>query len=82
VVVGLDVNLLTYAVEVGSGDVACSIEPIRDLQGMEAFVDEIKTLLQQLSGEYNNTCGSISNLVILGLTQLDEELCSWMLDFL
>ena len=47
---------------------------------MDVGIDQVGSLLEELTGEDDGCCGSVSDLCILGLCDLDEHLGCGVLD--
>jgi hypothetical protein len=67
VVVLLDVDLFLDLINAFNSDVAGLLEAISDLEGVNTLVQEFLGLIQEGTGEHNNTCGAITDLIILRL---------------
>jgi hypothetical protein len=70
IIILLNVDLLLAVFNLLHCDVASLLKPIGDLQGMDTLVQKLLSLLKQSTGQHNNSCSSVSNLVILGFRQL------------
>ena len=67
VVVLLDVDLFLDLIDAFNSDVAGLLEAISDLEGVNTLVQEFLGLIQESTGKHNNTCGAITDLIILRL---------------
>ena len=67
VVILLNVNFLLNSVDSLGGNIACTLEAIGDLEGVNALVEELLSLVKKGSSENNDTCGSITDFIVLRL---------------
>lgn len=81
VVVLLDVDFLRDLLEALDGEVTSLLETVRDLKGVEALIKKEHSLFQDGAGKHHNTCGTITDFVILGAGELDQESGSRVLNF-
>jgi hypothetical protein len=65
VIVFLDVDFLLDFLHFLDSDVTSFLETISNLEWMDSFVQKFLGLVEDGSSEYNNTGGTISNLIIL-----------------
>ena len=61
-------------VELGNGDVAGLVVPVGDPDGVDSLVDELGGLLQERAGENHDTGGAVTDLVVLRLGELHQQL--------
>lgn len=61
------------------GQVTRALEAIRNADGVDAAVNQRLGLLEQRTGQHHDTGRSVTNLVVLALGQLDEQLCNLVL---
>ena len=81
VVVLLDVDLFLNVLDAFNCDVACSLEAISNLEGMDALIKKLLSLLEESTSENNNTSGAVSNFVVLRFGKFNQKSCSLVLNF-
>lgn len=72
---GAELDNVGYPVELRHCNVASLVVTVCDTDGVDSLVDQLRSLLEQGTGQHDNTSGSVTNLVILRLGQLDQQLC-------
>ncbi len=65
VVVLLDVESQGDGLQTLASQVAAFVEAAGDVEGMDSLVEEVQSLFDQSTGEHHDSCGSVSNLVVL-----------------
>ena len=81
VIILKDVEWLLDLIELLDSDVTSGLKTIGNLKWVNTFVEKLLRLLKDSTSQNNNTCGSISNFVILGGRELDEESSGLMMNF-
>jgi len=81
VVVLSNVKWFLNLIELGDSNITSSFETISNLQRMKTFIEKLLSLLKNGSSQYNNTSGSITNLIILRSRKLNKKFGSLMMDF-
>lgn len=69
-----ELNLVGDAVELCNSDVTGLVVSVGNSDGVDALVDQISGLLEHGAGENDDACGTITDLVVLRLGELDEQL--------
>lgn len=82
VVVLEDIKLLLDLTNAVDGDVTSLLETISDFEWVDAFIQKFLGLLKDGSSEDDNTCGTVTNLVVLGSGKLGQESGSLMMDLI
>ena len=67
IIVLLNVDLLLDSIDSLGGNFACTLETISNLQGVNALIKQLLCLVEKRTSENDNTCSSITDLVVLGL---------------
>ena len=80
VVVLLDVNLLLDLTNSLGGNIASLFKAVSDLEGMDTLVEEFLGLVEEGASKDDDTGGSITDLIVLRLGELDEETSSLVLN--
>ena len=80
VVVLLNVDLLLYGFNALNRNIASFLKAISNLEGVNALVKKLLSLIKKGTSENNDTCGTVTNLVVLRLGKLDEKSGSLVLD--
>ena len=75
-----EVDLVADLVEAGHGNLAGLVVSVCYPDGVNALVNEVCSLTEQCASQYYDTCCAVTNLVILRLGQLDEQLCDVVRD--
>lgn len=75
-----EVDLVTDLVEAGHGDLAGLVVAVCYPDGVDTLINEVCGLAEQCACQHYNTCCAVTNLVILGLGQLNEQLCDVVRD--
>jgi hypothetical protein len=73
VVVLVNVDLLLNAFNSLGGDIASLLEAISNLKGVNTLIKEPLGLLEESASEHDDTSGTVTDFVVLGLGELDEE---------
>tara|TARA_B110000285_G_C15094348_1_gene601016 strand:- start:272 stop:667 length:396 start_codon:yes stop_codon:yes gene_type:complete len=68
-------------IELGDSDITSCFKTISDLKWMKTFIEELLGLLKDGTSQNDNTGSSISDFVILGGRELNEESGGLMMDF-
>jgi hypothetical protein len=68
-------------IELSDSNITSSFETISNLKWMKTFIEKFLSLLKNGSGQYDNTCGSITNLIILRSRKFNKKSGSLMMDF-
>lgn len=48
---------------------------------MITLIEQFLSLFEECASQYNDSCGTISNFIVLTLGELDQQSCNWVLDF-
>lgn len=67
VVVLLNVNFFLDFTDALGGNITSLLETISNLQGMDALIKELLSLIEEGSSEHDDTGGSITDFIVLGL---------------
>ena len=67
VVILLNVNFFLDGIDSLSGNVACTLKSISDFEWMDALVEKLLSLIEECTGEDDDTCGSITDFIVLRL---------------
>jgi hypothetical protein len=81
VVILLNVDLLLDFTDALGSDIASLLKTISNLEGVNSLIKEPLGLIEEGSGEHDDSGGSITDFVVLRLRELDEEASGLMLDF-
>jgi hypothetical protein len=75
-----NVNLLLNLIELLHSDVTSSLEAVSNLQWVDSLVEELLGLLENGASKDNDTSSSISDFIILGSRELNQEFGGLMMD--
>ena len=67
VVILLNVNFFLDGIDSLCGNVACTFKSIGDFEWMDALVEKLLSLIEECTGEDDDTCGSITDFIVLRL---------------
>ena len=67
IIVLLNVDLLLDSIDSLGGDFACTLETISNLQGVNTLIKQLLCLVEKRTSENDDTCCSITDLVVLRL---------------
>lgn len=67
VVVLLNVDLLLDFTDALGGDITSFLETISNLEGVDTLIKELLGLIEEGSSEHDDTSGSITDFIVLGL---------------
>ena len=76
----LNVDLLLDSINPLHSNIACTLETISNLEGVNSLVKKFLGLIEEGSSKNNDTSSSITDLVVLRLRKLDEEAGSLVLN--
>ena len=77
-----DVKLLLDLVDLFHGNVASGLETIRNFERVDALIQKFLGLLEDGTGEHNDTSGAIADLIVLRGGKLGQKPSSLMMDLL
>ena len=73
VIILLDVDLLLDVLNASHSNIASFLEAISNLEGMDALIKKLLSLLEESTSENNDTSSTVSDFVILRFRKLDQK---------